>query len=185
MNFKQHSGYSGKHAFLSPSSYHWLNYTDQKLETRYAAAMAARRGTEIHDLAHKAIKLGIKLSRGNESLSTYVYDGIQYRMTCEQILYYSENCFGAPDTICFRRHKLRIHDLKTGIVATSFKQLEIYAALFCLEYAVDPYEIDIELRIYQRSEIRVHVPSPEVISEIMEIIIDFDKQIERIKEDQW
>lgn len=185
MNFNQHSGYNGKHAFLSPSNYHWLNYTDQKLQTRYAAARAARRGTEVHELAHKAIRLGIKLSKGNESLSTYVYDGIQYRMSCDQILYYSENCFGEADTISFRRHKLRIHDLKTGIIVASFKQLEIYAALFCLEYAIDPYDIEIELRIYQRDEIRIHIPTPEVITEIMEIIIDFDQQINRIKEDQW
>ncbi|HSW89830.1 MAG TPA: hypothetical protein VLH19_03070 [Patescibacteria group bacterium] len=185
MIFNQHSGFSGRHAFLSPSNYHWLGYNDEKLEARYFAAKAARRGTDLHDLAHKAIRLGVKLSRANQALSTYVGDAIQYGMNCEQVLYYSENCFGSADTISFRRNKLRIHDLKTGIVQTSMKQLEVYAALFCLEYGVDPYSIEIELRIYQRDEIRVYEPPSEAIANIMEIIVDFDQQIERIEEARW
>lgn len=144
--------------------------------------MAARRGTDIHAFAHEAIRLGIKLSRSNQSLSTYVNDGIGYKMITEQTLFYSENCFGTADTISFRRNKLRIHDLKTGITATSEKQLEVYAALFCLEYGASPFDIEIELRIYQRDEIRIFDSVPEVILEIMDKIIDFDQQIEAIKE---
>lgn len=185
MIFNQHLGLVGKHAFLSPSSHSWLNYTDQKLEARYYTVMAARRGSDIHALAHEAIRLGIKLSRSNQSLSTYVNDAIGYKMSCEQILYYSDNCFGTADTISFRRNKLRIHDLKTGITPTSERQLEIYAALFCLEYQVDPFEIEIELRIYQRDEIKAFEPSPELIVSIMEKIIEFDQQIEAIKEANW
>jgi hypothetical protein len=180
--FNQHSGLHGKHAFLSPSNYHWLNYNDQKLEARFFAVMSAKRGSDLHDLAHEAIRLGVKLSRVNKALSTYVNDAIGYRMTCEQPLYYSDNCFGTPDTISFRRNKLRVHDLKTGITATSFVQLEVYAALFCLEYQVNPFEIEIELRIYQRDEIREMVPLPERIVEIMERIIEFDQQIELLKQ---
>jgi hypothetical protein len=181
MIFNSHSELSGRHAFLSPSSYHWLNYTDQKLEARFIAAMAARRGTDLHNLAHEAIRLGIKLSRVNKSLSTYVNDAIGYKMMCEQPLYYSDNCFGTADTICFRRNKLRIHDLKTGIIHTSEHQLEVYAALFCLEYVIDPFDIEIELRIYQRDEIRVFEPPAELIVDIMNRIIDFDQQIEEMK----
>lgn len=181
MIFNAHSDLSGKHAFLSPSSYHWLNYDEQKLEARFIAAMAAKRGSDLHALAHEAIRLGIKLSRANQSLSTYVNDAIGYKMLCEQPLFYSENCFGTADTICFRRNKLRIHDLKTGITATSEHQLEVYAALFCLEYGVDPFSIEMELRIYQRDEIRVFEPFPELINSIMMRIIDFDQQIESIK----
>lgn len=186
MIFNRHSGFSDRqHAFLSPSNPHWLNYDDEKLETRYFASMQARRGTDLHRLAHEAIRLGVKLSKANLSLSTYVSDALQYRMTCEQVLFYSENCFGRADTISFRRNKLRIHDLKTGIVHTSVKQLEVYAALFCLEYGVDPHAIDIELRIYQRDELRVFEPTPELIINIMEVIIESDRQIEKIKEAQW
>lgn len=185
MIFNQHLGLVGKHAFLSPSNYHWLNYTDQKLESRFYTVVSAQRGSDIHALAHEAIRLGIKLSRANQALSTYVNDAIGYKMSCEQMLYYSENCFGTADTISFRRNKLRIHDLKTGIIYASEKQLEVYAALFCLEYGVDPFEIEIELRIYQREEIRIFEPPPENIVAIMNKIVDFDKQIEAIKEARW
>jgi Protein of unknown function (DUF2800) len=181
MIFNSHSDLLGQHAFLSPSNYHWLNYDDQKLEARFIAAMAARRGIDLHNLAHEAIRLGIRLSRTNKALSTYVNDAIGYKMECEQVLYYSSNCFGTADTICFRRSKLRIHDLKTGLIQTSEHQLEVYAALFCLEYAVYPYDIEVELRIYQREEIRVFEPYPETIENIMEKIIEFDKQIEEMK----
>ncbi|MET0785778.1 MAG: hypothetical protein ABWY25_03655 [Paenisporosarcina sp.] len=181
MIFNSHSELLGRHAFLSPSNYHWLNYTDQKLETRFIAAMAARRGTDLHNLAHDAIRLNVKLARSNRALSTYVNDGINYKMTCEQTLFYSENCFGMADTICFRRNKLRVHDLKTGVSPSSEHQLEVYAALFCLEYGVSPFDIEIELRIYQREEIRVFEPYPDTIMQIMNKIIEFDQRIEEMK----
>ena len=183
MIFNQHSGLSGKHAFLSPSNYSWLNYDEVKLTSRFYSVMAARRGTDLHALAHEAIRLGIKLSKGNQALSTYVNDALGYKMTCEQMLYYSDNCFGTADTISFRRNKLRIHDLKTGITATSEKQLEVYAALFCLEYCIDPFEIEIELRIYQRDEVRIFEPIPDTIITIMEKIVEFDNHIESIRKD--
>ena len=185
MIFNQHSGLLGKHAFLSPSNYHWLNYNDQKLEARFHTVMAARRGTDLHKLAHEAIRLGVKLSRANQALATYVADAIAYKMVCEQTLFYSVNCFGTADTISFRRHKLRIHDLKTGITASHMKQLEVYAAIFCLEYGFNPFDIEIELRIYQRDDIQVMEPIPEAIINIMETIVEFDQQIESIKEANW
>lgn len=182
MTFNTHSEVSGKHAFLSPSNYHWLNYDEQKLEARFYTVMAARRGTDLHDLCHNAIRLGVKLATSNKAMATYVKDAIGYRMTCEPTLYYSENCFGTPDTICFRKNRLRIHDLKTGVTSSNMKQLEVYAALYCLEYGVSPFEIEIELRIYQRDDILVVEPAPEAIMEIMEKIVDFDQQIRDIKE---
>lgn len=182
MIFNRHSEIEGKHAFLSPSTYSWLNYDDQRLEARFHSFSGARRGVAIHKLAHEAIKLRIKLARANQALATYVGDAIKYNMVCEQTLFYSPNCFGTADTISFVRGKLRIHDLKTGITRVSMKQLEIYAALFCLEYGVSPYDIDIELRIYQREEIQVHNPPPELILEIMDKIIYFDQRLEMIKE---
>jgi hypothetical protein len=183
--FNQHSHLQGKHAFLSPSNYHWLNYTDQKLQARFESIVASRRGTDLHSLAHEAIRLGVKLASSNEALAAYVKDAIVYRMVCEQTLYYSDNCFGTADTIAFRRNKLRIHDLKTGITATSMKQLEVYAALFCLEYEVAPHDIDVEIRIYQRQDVQISNPDPESLIFIMEKIVDFDQQIEAIKEARW
>lgn len=185
MIFNQHSGLAGKHAFLSPSNYHWLNYDEQKMAARFNTVMAARRGSDLHALAHEAIRLNVKLASSNKALAEYVKDGIGYKMQCEQPLYYSDNCFGTPDTICFRRNKLRIHDLKTGITPTSVKQLETYAAIFCLEYGLSPFDIGIELRIYQRDETRIYDVIPEGIAEIMEIIVEFDRQIEAIKEARW
>lgn len=182
MIFNQHLDLAGQHAFLSPSNHHWLNYDEQKLEARYYAAKAARRGTDLHALAHEAIRLGVKLSKSNQALSTYVNDAIAYRMNCEQSLFYSVNCFGTADTIAFRRNKLRIHDLKTGISHVSERQLEIYAALFCLEYALAPFEIEVELRIYQREEIRILEPNPEMLVFIMGKIVTFDNYLEEIKE---
>lgn len=185
LRFNQHPETSGKHAFLSPSSYHWLGYDQQKLEARYSAAQGSRRGTRLHGLAHSAIELGVPLSRANKALATYVNDAIKFRMTCEQPLFYSENCFGTADTISFFRKKLRIHDLKTGITKVSEKQLEVYAALFCLEYGISPFDIDMELRIYQREDVFVFFPDPEAILTIMDKIIESDLYIESIKEETW
>lgn len=185
MIFNQHSDLQGKHAFLSPSNYHWINYTDQKLEARFKTIVASRRGVDLHALAHEAIRLGVKLASSNKALAAYVRDAIGYRMYCEQPLFYSDNCFGTADTIAFQRRVLRIHDLKTGITATSMKQLEVYAAIFCLEYGVAPYDIEIELRIYQRDDIEVFHPDPDAILFIMEKIVAFDQQIEEIKEARW
>lgn len=57
------------------------------------------------------------------------------------------------------------------------EQLEIYAALFCLEYRVKPGDIEMELRIYQNNEILYHNPTAEDIAPIMDSIITFDKVI--------
>ena len=101
-------------------------------------------------------------------------------MTPEQPLYYSDNCFGTADTICFKNDILRIHDLKTGETPASMAQLEVYTALFCLEYGINPSDISTELRIYQSDEILVHAPENEIIYSIMNKIITFDKRINRL-----
>jgi hypothetical protein len=111
----------------------------------------------------------------------YVNDAIGFKMTTEQPLIYSENCFGTTDAIAFKNNFLRIHDLKTGSIPSSIHQLEIYSALFCLEYSVKPTSIDIELRLYQSDEVIVHKPSAEDIIYIMDKIIVFDKKIEKMK----
>jgi len=184
--FNTHSTIVGKHAFLSPSNYHWINYTDQKLQARFISAMAARQGTALHEFAHEAIRLGIRLPDVPQTLNMYVNDGIGFKMNVEQPLYYSENCFGHADTLAFRNMHLRVHDLKTGISATSEHQLEVYAALFCLEYGQDPHSIETELRIYQNDEVRIYIPDPNDLVFIMDRIVDFDIKIEAMrKEDLW
>ena len=134
MNFNKHSHLEGQHAFLSASKYHWTGYDVEKLTDSYLKYLATQRGVELHDFACQCIRLGIRLPRRSETLNLYVNDAIGYKMTPEQVLYYSYNSFGTADAISFRNKMLRIHDLKTGVSPTSMRQLEIYAALFCLEY---------------------------------------------------
>ena len=182
MDFNNHSRLEGMHAFLGASNYHWLGYSDEKLDQRYIKFLVVQRGTELHAFAANAIKLGINLPRNNKTLNKYVNDAIGFRMTPEVILYYSPNCFGTADTISFRDNKLRIHDLKTGETKTSMHQPEIYAALFCLEYGYRPEDIEIELRIYQNDEVMVEFPDSQAIRDIMDLIIRFDKRIDKLKE---
>ena len=181
MNFNTYSNLEGQHAFLSPSNFHWINYDDEKLDTTYLKYQAIARGTRLHALADECIKLGVKLPRSKKTLNLYVNDAIGFKMTTEQVLYYSDNAFGTADAISFRSKVLRIHDLKTGVTPASMKQLEVYTALFCLEYHISPNDISIELRIYQNDEVLVHEPYPEDVLYIMDKIIEFDKRIEKLK----
>lgn len=183
MLFNQHTNLVGKHAFLSPSNYHWINYDEEKLDRMFVAAMAAKRGTELHALAHELIRLGVKLPSSSKTLNLYVNDAIGYRMTPEQPLSFSQNCYGTADCIGFRRNHLRIHDLKTGVIAASEHQLEVYAALFCMEYRFNPFDIKTELRIYQSDEVRVYEPEPDVIFHIIDRIKVFDKRIDAMRQE--
>lgn len=182
MNFNNHSNLEGLHAFLGASKYHWINYSEDKVADSYNKYLATLKGTQLHEFAAQCIKLGQKLPKSKKTLNNYVNDAIGYKMTPEQILFYSENCFGTTDAICFRNNLLRIHDLKTGLIPAHMEQLEIYAALFCLEYKFKPSEIDMELRIYQHDEILVHNPTAEDIVPIMDKIITSDKVINKLKE---
>lgn len=181
MKFNAHPNLEGQHAFLSPSKHHWVNYDEEKLVDSYARYNAAQRGTELHQYACDSIRLGIKLPKTHKTLNLYVNDAIGYKMHPEQPLLYSLNSFGTADSISFRNGLLRIHDLKTGTTPASMNQLEIYAALFCLEYHIRPSAIDSELRIYQNDEVVVYNPESEEIAEIMEKIVRFDKIIEKLK----
>lgn len=181
MNFNNHSMLEGKHAFLGASKYHWINYDADKVADSYSKFLAVQRGTELHDFAAQCIKLGQKLPKSKKTLNMYVNDAIGFKMTPEQVLYYSENCFGTADSISFRNGLLRIHDLKTGVIPAHIEQLMIYAALFCLEYKVKPSEIDMELRIYQSDKVFYHNPTAEDIVPIIDKIISFDKIITNIK----
>lgn len=181
MNFRNHSSLRGTHAFLGASQYHWINYSEDKLLDRYQTHLATERGTVLHDFAAQCIALRQKLQDLPKTLNMYVNDCIGYNMEPEVVLYYSENCYGTADAICFRNNKLIIHDLKTGVVPAHIEQLFIYTALFCLEYDYRPSEIDIELRIYQNDDVIFYKPTSEDIVPIMDKIVSFDKLINKTK----
>ena len=184
MNFNKHSALEGQHAFLGASKYHWINYDDEKIATAYANYLATLKGTQLHEFAAQCIRLGQKLPRSEKILNMYVNDAIGFKMIPEQILVYSENCFGTADAILFRNNFLRIHDLKTGVIPAHMEQLLIYASLFCLEYHVKPGEIEMELRIYQNNDVQIANPTAEDIVPIMDKIITADKIIKKIKEQE-
>ena len=184
MNFNQHLNLEGQHAFLGASKYHWINYDETKVADAYSKFLATVKGTQLHEFAAQCIRLGQKLPKSQKTLNMYVNDAIGFKMTPELVLFYSENCFGTTDTICFRNRLLRIHDYKSGVIPAHMEQLEIYAALFCLEYKIKPSEIDIELRLYQSDNIQIETPTAEDIVPIIDKIITFDKLISKIKSEE-
>lgn len=183
MKFNKHYIHEGQHALLSASKNSWLNYTDDQLEVYFRQAQATKEGNELHELAAMMIKKRVKAQRSSKTFNQYVNDAIGYRMTPEVLLVASENCFGTADAIRFdeARKLLRIHDLKTGVNKTSEKQLFIYAALFCIEYKIRPFEIEIECRIYQNDEVRPYIPTGDNIAHIMDKIRTFDTRIREMR----
>ena len=184
MNFNNHSDLKDAHAFLSPSSYHWLNYDQNKLETVWRNQKAKEEGTVLHAFASVAITKRIKLANIRKALNQFVNDSIGFKMESEQVLYYSHNVFGTADAISFRDGLLRIFDLKTGVTKPSFKQLDIYAALFCLEYGVAPTTIEVEERLYQGNGFEVNLPDPLWIQDVMDKIVESDAIIEKLKQNR-
>ena len=216
MNYNTHSELEGKHAFLGASKSSWLNKSNDQLVDAYARQYIPQIGTALHDIARKHVKHGFKLSKSSkkeillsviedyhipgyivdlaidydevfDNLAVYVNDAIGYHMVPEQILYYSDNCFGTTDAISqldtvFKQKLLRIHDLKTGTTPTHIEQLMIYASLFLLEYNTKPHEIDIELRIYQNNEVLCHTPTADELVPIMDRIVTADKLLKTAKE---
>lgn len=184
MRFNDNSKLAGQHSFLSASSSGWSNYDDDKLDRVYLSRQAAKRGTDFHDLAQRCITLNQRLPEDPiTTMGLYVNDAIGFRMKPEVTLFYSINAFCTADAISFRKNELRIHDLKMGLGHTTERQLEVYAAYFCLEYGVRPFDIKTELRIYQNNEIRIYAADPITISLIMDKIVTFDKRINQLRED--
>ena len=183
MNFVKHSNLEGLHAPFSASQSSWLRYDEVKAIEVFKNKQAAEIGTRLHAWAKETIDLGIKQPRSNKTLYAYVNDAIGYKMSTEVVLYYSDYFFGTADAISFRKNMLRIHDLKTGRVGKiedHIEQLEVYAALFCLEYRIKPGEIDMELRVYKNDEVLVHKPTAEDILPIMDKIVSLNKILEQI-----
>ena len=184
MKFNNHHNLEGLHAPFAASQSHWLRYDDDKVIEIYQNKKAAMLGTRLHEFAKEAIELGIKMPRSKKTLYSYINDAIGYKMDPEVVLFYSERFFGTADSISFSDNFLRIHDLKTGRIPADMEQLEIYAALFCLEYRVKPEDIQMELRLYQNDEVIFHNPSGEDIRAIMEKIIHLDKVIASVMEEE-
>lgn len=183
MEWRKHYDLKEKHAFLSPSSYHWTNYTPEKLAQTWVNKQKVEEGTVLHAFASVAINKGIKLANHKKALNKFVNDAIGFSMESELVLYYSDNCFGTADAIQWypEEHLLRVHDLKTGDSKASFKQLYVYVALFCLEYKMDPRTFESRLRIYQWSDWEEVVPDPQDILDIMHTIVESDEILNNLK----
>lgn len=211
MIFEQHLNLRGKHATLSPSQPSWLGYSEDNLFQKYVSSYAQSMGTSLHELAETLIANNLRLKKGDKltvlshllndgiprnvidmdriysNFMNYVNDAIGFKLTPEQILYYSDYCFGTADAISFRKVDgkdfLRIHDYKSGTTSAKMEQLLVYAALFCLEYKVKPGEIETELRIYQNNEVVYHRPTAEDILPVMDVIVQHSKALERMNEE--
>lgn len=180
MRFNNHRNLEGLHAPFSPSQSSWLRYDDNKVVEVYTNKKASEMGTLLHAWAKQTIDLKIKQPKSRKTIYAYVNDAIGFNMNTEVVLYYSDRFFGTADAISFRNGELRIHDLKTGKIPAHMEQLEVYAALFCLEYKVKPGDINFELRIYQNDDILVHNPTAEDILPIMDKIVHLDKILKKL-----
>lgn len=213
MIWNDHSNLKGKHSVLSPSQNSWLRYSEEdnynSLYRRCMSEYSATAGTVIHDYAQQRIinrlpmsgdeqnaimlelirngipNYAIDIYQFYQTLVEYVNDTIDYGMSPEVTLYYSENAFGTCDAIRYHRRNLRIHDLKTGTKPAGFDQLIVYAAYFFLEYGkkmkLKPESVDTELRLYQSSEISICHPDPEDIYAAIDKIVELDPIIDTIK----
>lgn len=207
MIFNKHSELEGKHALFGASKHSWLNYDDEQLVRSYISSFAQPIGTLVHDYAKDKISYRQPMEDNRSernalmlhllkngipyhviptenlfyNLMPYVNDAIGFKMTPEQVLYYSEYSFGTADAISYGRNVLRIHDLKTGATPASMDQLMVYAAWFFLEYKkeVNFQKSRTELRIYQNQEVIVHTPTNKEISDVMEKVIHGAMVIEK------
>lgn len=212
MNFRKHSELEGKHAILSASSWRWINDDPEALVKRLCSQYLQSIGTILHDIARKHIKHRIKLNKYDkknvmlelvelgvpafvidtinfdsmyENLMRYVNDCVSFKMSPEVVLSYGRYFFGTTDAIRYDEESrfLRIHDLKTGTTPAHMEQLMIYVALFCLEYAIKPASIQVELRIYQGGEIILHEPTAEEITHVIDQILKHDTLMTKLREE--
>lgn len=176
MIWNDHSRYEGQHALFAASRPSWLNYDEEHLFTYCDLVKAKERGTRLHKFAQDCIELDQELPDVPETtLSLYVNDALRLRMKPEKVLFYSKYFFGTTDAISFENDILRIHDLKTGGIPGKIEQLMIYDALFCLEYHIDPHDIEHRLRIYQFDDFTETIPEPDRIEQIMNQIVRFNE----------
>ena len=205
MKWNDHHELEGLHAFLGASQFHWINWQEEDVVARYFGSFSQAIGTALHELACDCVRSKTVLNENDiplikltmykayipeqaydaqlllDTLMPFVNDGIRDGMSTEVLLYYSPFCFGTADQIRFFENEkvLKIKDLKSGRTKTHMEQLEIYAALFCLEYGYDPNDITIELSIYQRGEVFIFNPQSYEITTIMDLIKSRDALIQQ------
>lgn len=184
MNFNEHFRISGRHAFLSPSQYHWVNYDTDRLRTRFRTSQASIEGSELHAYAAEAIELREWQVDDESTLGMYINTCIREQMKPEVVLYWSDNCFGTADAIDLKGNLLQVFDLKTGVSRTSERQLEVYCAIACMEYGWDPFTLEYDLRIFQHNEVRHYSADPDFISYIIEKILAFDPILNQLREEE-
>ena len=174
MIWNNHKELEGKHAFMGASNYHWTNYDDITFEARYYNQFSQVIGTAIHELAHDCIVSRTKLNKHDIHLiELKLYkafvpkDAYDANLILENLIPFVNDAIGY-----YERDKiLRIHDYKNGVTQADIRQLYIYAALFCLEYHVNPLTLNkIECRIYQNLEVLIDNPTGEVIQFYMDKI---------------
>ena len=171
------------HAWAADRIYYRMNVVKSDSRSLFIYIM-----NEYEKLKHEPIPRNVAsyyVDRCFTNVSTYIKDAIGFRLDPEIRLKYANEFYGTADVITYKKGEvLRIHDLKTGLIPAKLRQLEVYAAFCCLEYGIDPKEIElIELRIYQNDEILVGNPPGEVISELMERIRKTRSVYEKIKKE--
>ena len=187
MKFNNHKNLSGLHAPFTASNSTWLRYDDEKAIEVYNNRKAAELGTRLHNWAAETIELGLKQPKTKKTICAYVNDAIGFNMSTEVVLVYSDRFFGTADAISFNGKLLRIHDLKTGKfgkIESHREQVEVYAALFCLEYRVRPGDINFELRVYKNDDVDIWQPTAENIAPIMDKIVHLDKLLEKMDREE-
>lgn len=193
----------GAHALFGASQHAWVRYSEEKALDKYYKTFVPSMGTVLHAYAALRIENRTKMNFHEKNavltellksgipseiinidtimanLVPYVNDSIGFHLQPEVRLKFSDIFFGTADAINYfdRKKLLRIHDYKSGEIIASMEQLEVYAALFFMEYNyINVRDTDIELRIYQNGEIMVGHPEKSKIVEIMEQM----KRIEKI-----
>lgn len=179
----------GTHAILGASTYsRWWNKTPEEVGQYYRNMKAVERGTKLHEMAADDIRMNMLRPRNGQTYNRYVNDAINFGMKPEMGLYYSPFAFGTTDAIIFENGKLRIHDLKTGLISKpSMHQLETYAAYFFMQYGTKygfkPADIDMELRLYWNDGIIKEKPNPTDIENVINKLTAASGYLEKVSEE--
>lgn len=186
MKFNRHTDLEGLHSQMSASQHSWLRYTPKRMEEVWLSNKKKEEGTRLHAIASAMIKEHIRAANRKKAFNLFVNDAIGFKLHSEVVLAYSNNAFATSDAIGFNNGELRIHDLKTGTSKPSFEQLDIYAALFMLEYDIDPFKVkSIVERLYQFDGFTERLPQPEEIKAVMDHIILMDEVLAKTQAEYY